>query len=669
MNLPLFLVKNNSMKNIVIFALVLVAIGCSSSKDLTKDQEKTAKELLSSKKPTLENFTYSEEVELGTVANAQWWFSNAISVYFPHTRVFYKASDKISFTINESKELKLIATNASGDTTIHSFFISVVPPKKPSNSYTIKGPIQPKNIQFPIQKSTKESKYISGMIDFSETPIEHLSIRNIHSDDTSLSVTVLPLDTKGNFIANLDANEAMTSWNMYIKNGSQTMVVPVSSIQEQVWTKESPKPLDISFVVDKSSDANLQGLLRQMLPFLAITTDEDKYSLYTYNHEVQSLASGQNKNEMVATIQNAMSMTAWGMSAPYSALHTSLEEVSARANEFINPIIVLIAHSNDNASISTNVTDVIKKARKFGIPISIISYGNSVDSYYYKLITSATGGAFYSMENTSNVMEFVNIIQEMYYAQKIGYTLTIPFPKVENTQDNITIQVSSKQQPKFPSFEDNSANKTKVVVSSEMDYIYQYDSLQVLESASLYFGFQQSNINPNYKSILKKIAAILLKNPTKQILVTGNTSPKEFNSSKEHSVLAMNRAKSIQTELLNEGVMSSQIIVKEIGASKPLFSIEKNQWEEESNRRVEILWLDAVRKPFEISAGSVTSEYEAQLKVNEWNERGIKSYYDAYLHDKTPMYKIILWGYTSKNEAEMSAKNLSKKYNVKLSID
>jgi hypothetical protein len=115
--------------------------------------------------------------------------------------------------------------------------------------------------------------------------------------------------------------------------------------------------------------------------------------------------------------------------------------------------------------------------------------------------------------------------------------------------------------------------------------------------------------------------------------------------------------------------MSSQILLKELGASKPLYSIEKSQWEEESNRRVEIIWLDAVRKPFEISAGAVGSELEAQQKVNEWNERGIKSYYDAYLVDKMPMYKIILWGYTSKNEAEMNAKNLSKKYNVKLSVD
>jgi len=668
-NLRLFLEKNNSMKNILISALLLVAIGCSSSKDLTKEQEQSAKELLSSKKPNLENFSYSQEVEFGTVATAQWWFSNAISVYFPHTRVFYKASDKISFTINESKELKLIATNASGDTAIHTFFITVVPPKKPSNSYTIKGPIQPKNVQFPIGKSTKETNYIAGMLDFTEGVIEQLSIRNIISDDTTLSVTVLPLDTKGNFIANLDAQEAFTSWTIHVKNGTQTMVVPVSNIQEQVWTKESPKPLDISFVIDKSSEANLQGLFRQMLPFLAITTDEDKYSLFTYNQDVQTIALGQNKKEMVATIQNSMSMSSWGMSAPYTALQTALDEASARTNEFVNPMIVLIAHSNDNASINTNVTDVIKKARKLGIPISIVAYGNSLDSYYYKLITSATGGAYYSMDNSNNVMEFVHIIQEMYYAQKIGYTLSIPFPKMDNATDNLTLQVSAKQVPRFPSFEDNSAIRPKVAVSSEMDCIYQYDSLQVLESASLHFGFQQSIINPNYKSILKKIASILVKDPTKQILITGNTSPKEFSSSKEHSILALNRAKSISSELQNEGVMSSQIQLKELGASKPLYSIEKSQWEEESNRRVEIVWLDAVRKPFEISAGSVASEFEAQTKVQEWNERGIKSYYDAYLVDKMPMYKIILWGYTSKNEAEMSAKNLSKKYNVTLSVD
>lgn len=657
------------MKKIPLLALLFIVVACSSTKELTTDQEKSATELLSSKKPVLENFSFTEEVELETVASSQWWFSNAVSVYFPHTRAFYKASDKISFIINESKELKLIATNASGDTAVHTFFITVVPSKKLTNSYTIKGPIQPKSLNLPIPKSSNSSNYINGMVDYSATPIERVSIRNITSNDSTLSLTVLPLDRNGNFIVDLDSKDAGTSWTVNAKSGSKTLIIPVSNVQEHIWSKETPKPLDISFVIDKSTtnEAKLKGLFRQMLPFLANTTDEDRYSLYTYNQEVQTIAVSQTKKEMVSSVQNSLTIVPWGMSAPYTALYQALEDNAKRLNEFIEPMIIMIVHSNDNASIKNTVVEVIQKARKLNIPISIIADGNSVDSYYYKLITSATGGAFYSIDNQNNSMDLVKIIQEMYYAQKIGYTLTIPFPKFDNKEDNLTLQVMSKQQPKFPSFDKN--ENTMVLLSEELDYIYEYDSLNVLETSSIYFGFQQSAVNANYKSMLKNIANILLNDPSKQVQIIGNTSPKEFSSTKDHSNFASIRAKSIETELLNYGVMSSQIVLKEMGASKPLHSIEKNQWEEEANRRVEIVWLDAARKPFEIVAETVPSEYEAQMKVNEWNERGIKSYYDAYLENKIPMYKVLLWGYSSKNEAEMTAKNLSKKYNVKLVVN
>ncbi len=193
------------MKTLLLILFVLILSACSGSKELTKEQEKTTSELVSSSKPKLENFSVQSEVTEGTEVALQWWFSNAVSVYFPQNRSFYKASDKISFLLKESKTLQLIATNAKGDTSVHSFFVKVIPRQVTPDTYTIKGPVNSKKISYPIAKSTIESNFISGMIDFTESKIEQLFIRNIVAEDSMLIITVLPLDKNGNFI---DDNES-----------------------------------------------------------------------------------------------------------------------------------------------------------------------------------------------------------------------------------------------------------------------------------------------------------------------------------------------------------------------------------------------------------------------------------------------------------------------------
>ncbi len=658
------------MKTLLLILFVLILSACSGSKELTKEQEKTTSELVSSSKPKLENFSVQSEVTEGTEVALQWWFSNAVSVYFPQNRSFYKASDKISFLLKESKTLQLIATNAKGDTSVHSFFVKVIPRQVTPDTYTIKGPVNSKKISYPIAKSTIESNFISGMIDFTESKIEQLFIRNIVAEDSMLIITVLPLDKNGNFIANIDSKEARTTWSATAKSGTSSLVIPITKIQENVWLKETPKPLDITIVLDKSAtnDTKIKSILRQLLTFVSNTADEDRYSFYAFNQDVQTISASQSKKQMIEEIQNSMTMIPWGMSAPYIATYTALDDAISRKNEFIDPIIVLLVHSNDNASIHKNIVDVVNKARSNSIPVTVLSFNSQIDSYYYKLLTSSTGGAFYAVEN-SNTTDIMKILQEIYYSQKIGYTLTIPKINFEQINETFTIQVVSKQELSTipPTISDE--KNLNVVYSPEVEFISKFDSLEILESSSLYFNYHQSNVNPNYLTMLKNIATMLIKDPSKKILLVGNTSPKEFSNSKEHSVLADFRAKNVRAELVNYGVVPNQIYVKEVGASKPLQAIELSQWEEEFNRRVEILWLDPSRKPYEIKAGQVSSEYEAQQKVNEWNERGIKSYFDAYLEDKNPIYKVFLWGFATKTEAEETAKNLSKKYNVKLSVE
>ncbi|HPU23867.1 MAG TPA: SPOR domain-containing protein, partial [Candidatus Kapabacteria bacterium] len=65
---------------------------------------------------------------------------------------------------------------------------------------------------------------------------------------------------------------------------------------------------------------------------------------------------------------------------------------------------------------------------------------------------------------------------------------------------------------------------------------------------------------------------------------------------------------------------------------------------------------------YEIIDNIYPSEEIAQNKVNIWKERGFKSYYERYLRNNMPYYKVKLWGYATAEEAEKVRKMLSKKY-------
>ena len=112
----------------------------------------------------------------------------------------------------------------------------------------------------------------------------------------------------------------------------------------------------------------------------------------------------------------------------------------------------------------------------------------------------------------------------------------------------------------------------------------------VLTLGDVLFDTGQATLKPGaYATILDRLAAALKEVPTRKVLIEGHTDSvgaEEFNQQ-----LSQNRALSVQSALLERGVMSSQITSLGKGESTPVASND-NASGRQQNRRVEMVFQD-----------------------------------------------------------------------------
>jgi outer membrane protein OmpA-like peptidoglycan-associated protein len=105
------------------------------------------------------------------------------------------------------------------------------------------------------------------------------------------------------------------------------------------------------------------------------------------------------------------------------------------------------------------------------------------------------------------------------------------------------------------------------------------------------FDFRSSDLKPEAKAQLEKVAETMAKNPSVNIRVEGHTD--SVGSEKRNERLSQLRALSVKAFLVEHGVGASRVSAKGFGSSKP---IADNKTEEgrAKNRRVEI-YVDTMK--------------------------------------------------------------------------
>jgi peptidoglycan-associated lipoprotein len=117
------------------------------------------------------------------------------------------------------------------------------------------------------------------------------------------------------------------------------------------------------------------------------------------------------------------------------------------------------------------------------------------------------------------------------------------------------------------------------------------DELGMLKN-KVYFGFDRFKVSGNNKSIVDKNAAFLSKHHDVPVMLTGNTDPRGSSSYNLH--LGQNRADSVKSMLMKEGVSEKQICTVSYGELRPAATVDgsSGDWVKayELDRRVEFVY-------------------------------------------------------------------------------
>ena len=125
----------------------------------------------------------------------------------------------------------------------------------------------------------------------------------------------------------------------------------------------------------------------------------------------------------------------------------------------------------------------------------------------------------------------------------------------------------------------------------------------IISMSDVLFGTGQYSLMPGTREKLAKVAGILLAYPSLNIQVGGYTD--NVGSDSMNQTLSENRANSVRTYLVQEGVIASSVTAKGFGNSFPTVSNDSSSGRQQ-NRRVELLVSgDAIGSPANVTTGSL----------------------------------------------------------------
>lgn len=604
----------------IIFVFILI-VSCSSNKKIAVD-----------------DFEGVSRVKSGDTLTIHWDFKNAHYVSIKEISQNFNAKDSLTFVPKRKTSLDFYAIN-----------------KKDTVSLTWRVYVE---VDEEVREAEKEiSKYPNSYIESDYFMGVHQDPKNLMPDkikimgydslsDKSISYRVLLLDQFGNYLPGIK-NDNLFIWNIKNSCGDINDEISTDQYSEKLISEEKSA---LKILVDNSKAAEYnQSLLFNIKSGLTKIKSEAKASLNIFNQNYEELVPFTNvqdyENQKFQLVKND------GLCAIYKNVYKAIAEVQF-AKEVENRAVILITYSPNNAATIYNANDVVKFARESNVPIYVIAIGNAIDTYSMKYISYGTGGRFYNLE-TMKIDEITNIINEITFSLNAHYKLEVPKPATTECEF-FTLNLELN-------FNDN-------IIQDEGNYINNPSWYGNSQQSLVIFKYKNSVVEDQYLSLINSIGRVLKDNPQYSIELIGHSSI-EDGSEVKNLEISENRVENVKKIFNEVGVPEYQIKTKFLGSSKPIYYLPSTEWQQHYNRRVEVQWVRPGDLPYEIIAQEYWTEEEAQMKANEWQTNGYRAYYERYLVNNRPSYKIKLWGFKSKDEAESEAKKLQNSYNFEFQVE
>ncbi len=594
----------------------------------------------------VKTFTGYIQVEEGESADIAWEFANADRVQIKGLNYNFSPNDSYKVKPTGTKIVQVTAYRGDDSLVVNS--VIDIAPKKVKPQFG-RGP----TMDFiGLSPAYLESDYLAGVIkaDTTLSPYQLKIMRTVYpfTNDQFL-VRAIVLDRFGNYMQGLSSLPGEINWSASLQSDLISSNYDVTTFNEKDYS--TSEGIDINILLDNSSAAqkNVQIIesIRSFLPYL---TKFDKLSFSYFNQSKTDVFPLINPTDASKEFNNISLPQPQGLNSIYKSTYTAISPLASGFKR--QKVLVVITYGSDNSSIIYSSNDVGKLAHDLDIPVYIIGVGSAMESYSLKYLSSLTGGRYYQVTN-DDIPKLENILLEIVYSQKGYYELLLPVYSSQLEQNMIKSVLTYKTDKVKLN------DKANIILKPEV----QFSNYQALA----YFNYRDTLVLPEFEVIFKSLAKVLKDNPNSVIQLVGHSSTEGTNE--YNADISLKRAQEARRRLISLGAAPSQIRIRGEGNSKPIYYLQSTQWQQQNNRSVTVRWLDPSILPYEIIAGQSSTENDALTKVEQWEGRKYQVYYERYIDNNIPVYKVKLWGYATQKDAEDTAKHLKDKFKSDFAVE
>ncbi len=594
----------------------------------------------SSERIIVNKFPNYIEIQKGDSVCISWEFLNAKFVRVSGYDYDFNPSDSLWLKPFSSLRLDVVAYGGGNQQITQSAYILVN--SKENQSVEPKKTIQrgPRFVEDIFSyKNTQKTNFYSG---FSDAPISNVSRLKILrlSEDTnfdSLSVDFVLLDENGNFCYEVSKHSSDIKLQIEQKCAGKFSTSEYLNLAKSFKIDER---IDVHFIIDYSVLNDIPQIKQDIVESIKFLDIGDRVSLNFFGVRVANVIPLERSDKFLWDLEAFEFPRSNELSSVFYSLCSLIDNLEGETNTKV----VLITNRMDNSSINYTLEDVISKAKSNKIAINCITFGNEVSPSVYRYLSSKTGGNFYHFP--WKLSEIGKSLVEVILSSKYYFGAKIKFSRKELKCKDLDIIAS--------------VSFGNISFSDEYSFPIQDRTFYTNYQAVSLFEHSDTTIKDVFLPTIDNLANLLITHRNLTLELIGTASIGESYS--DPVKLSLERALAVQKRLVSKGVYPSQIRTKGIGISKPIYPNEDDETSSLFNRRVEIRWLLPEILPFTIVVDTVSSEEQAERKVEFWEKLGYKSYYDRLFSRNQMMYKVVLWGYRTYEEAERDAVRVSRKF-------
>lgn len=436
----------------------------------------------------------------------------------------------------------------------------------------------------------------------------HYVFRSINLNSNEVELQINLVDANGNqFIGATDASWKYIWCNLLIQNpnGDVTQINDFS-----VEEKNDISQTAYALVLDHSGSMGTKranSLQYGAWDLVNNKRPQDAFMLIKYDNHVKLESHLTKEKYIIQRKLNNTGITGFGGgTALVDATYLAVKKL-ADASEYSNKVIILFTDGNENASFY-NKFDLLSAAKKNGIQINVVGFGNEINEKYLKSIAYNTGGLYvhlYKTKELRSVFKDIDFKRKNYYSVKfktqvqgkhIAFlqlcqdlfkhdSIWIPFDNSDQRKQIDKLNPIIPLQPKTVRL--TYFNKLKIPINPTMKPVKSTKINQDFSNINfpnILFATASDLIVKSEKEGIDEIVKFMRKYPYVFLEIHGHTDNQgtvDFNLD-----LSKRRALAAKKLIVKGGIAPGRIITRGYGDTKPITSNDTEQGKAK-NRRIE----------------------------------------------------------------------------------